>query len=165
MEPVQLPPLVAEAMKRAAVVWLAPVGDPAVAAWLLWQDGSAYVVGGPGEQPLTGIEAGCTALVTVAAPDNHARIATWVAAVEELQPGGAEWDRVVSQLVAKRLNAAADAAGRWARSGRILRLTPTGVAEAGDTLPTTSLAAAPVPTRATTPYRMPRPGSPEVTRT
>lgn len=150
------PPLVAAAMKKVGLVWLAPVGGSAVAAWLLWRDGSAYVVGGPGEQPLTGIAAGRPALVTVASKEHRNRLVTWVADVDQLRPSSDEWERVVPQLLAKRLSAASDAAGRWATSGRVLRLTPTGeIAEAGDSLPATTLAAPPVPTPATTPYRMP----------
>lgn len=153
-EPVT-PPVVGAAMRKATVVWLAPVGGRAVAAWPLWRDGSAYVVGGPGEQPLTGIEAGRPALVTVATADRHNRIVTWVAAVDRVQPGSEEWDRMVPLLVVRRLSAANDAAARWAESGRVLRLTPTGeLAEVGQTLPATSLAAPP----ATTPRRRDRPG-------
>lgn len=144
-------------MRKVALLWLAPVDGPAVAAWPLWVDGSAYVVGGPGEQPLTGIEAGRPALVTVASTDNRARIVTWVAGVDLVRPGSAEWGRIVPQLLAKRLSAATDAADRWERSCRVLRLTPTGeLTEAADTLPSTDLAAPPVPTPATTPYRLPR---------
>ena len=151
------PPLVAAAMKKVALVWLAPLGGPAVAAWLLWQDGSAYVVGGPGEQPLTGIAPGRPALVTVASPDTHNRLLTWVADVQQVDPGSQEWGRIVPQLLAKRLSAAADATARWAGSGRVLRLSPTGeLTEVDETLPTTDLAAPPVPTPATTAYRMPR---------
>ncbi|MBA3417459.1 MAG: hypothetical protein WKF47_09785 [Geodermatophilaceae bacterium] len=118
------PPLVAAAMRKVRVVWLAPVGGTAVAAWLLWRDGSAYVVGGPGEQPLPGIEAGRPALVTVGTPEG--RLVTWVAAVEQLRQGSDEWGRVVPQLLARRLSAVGDAAHRWERSCRVLRLTPTG---------------------------------------
>lgn len=150
-QPAVTPPIVAAAMRRAAVVWLAPVGGPAVAAWMLWHEGAAYVVGGAGEQPLTGIEGGEPALVTAASADKHNRLVTWVAAVAEIRPGTEEWDRIVPRLAIRRLSAAADATDRWARSGRVLRLTPTGeVTEAGDTLPATSLAAPPVSTPATT---------------
>lgn len=150
-QPAAQPPLIAAAMRKAATVWLAPVGGRAVAAWLLWRDGSAYVVGGPGEQPLTGIEVGRAALVTVASADKRDRILTWVADVHRLWPGSEEWGRIVPQLLAKRLSAAADAAHRWTALGRVFRLTPTGeLIEAGETLPATSLAAVPVPTSATT---------------
>lgn len=142
---------IAAAMRKVAVVWLAPVGGPAVAAWLLWRDGSAYVVGGRGEQPLPGIEAGHPALVTVASPDTRARVLTWVAAVQRIEPGGPQWEAVVPALLADRLSAEPDAADRWTSDCRVLRLTPTGeLAEAGRTLPSSDLAAPPVPTPATT---------------
>ncbi|MBA2553836.1 MAG: hypothetical protein H0V10_09110 [Geodermatophilaceae bacterium] len=145
------PPIIAAAMKKAAVVWLAPVGGRAVAAWLLWHEGSAYVVGGTGEQPLTGVEGGAPVLVTVASADKHKRLVTWVAAVAEIRPGSAEWELMVPRLATRRLSAVADAPARWARSGRVFRLTPTGeLTEAGDTLPATSLAAPPVSSPATT---------------
>src|SRR5262249_59903697 len=52
------PALIAEATRRAGVIWLAVPGrDRPVPAWHLWRDppGAAYLVTGPGEQPLPGL--------------------------------------------------------------------------------------------------------------
>lgn len=150
------PALVTEAMKKTGLVWLGPPGGQQVAAWLLWLDGAGYVVGGPGEQPLPGITPGVRALVTVQSTDKRARIVTWAAEVSKLEPGTPDWDEFVPQLIAKRLNTTGDTNDRWARTCQVLRLTPTGeLTEAGSTLPDASLAAAPPPSPATTPYRMP----------
>lgn len=119
-------PDVAVAMRKAAVVWLAGPGQPAVAAWCLWRDGSAYVVGGPGEQPLTGIADDAEIAVIVRSAETRAQILSWQARVTRLSPGGEEWGDVVPALLANRRSATADAAQRWATHGRVLRLTPTG---------------------------------------
>ncbi|CAN5177936.1 hypothetical protein BH20ACT5_BH20ACT5_10850 [soil metagenome] len=150
------PPLVAEAMKKTGLVWLAPPGGRPVSAWLLWTDGIGYVVGGPGEQPLPGISPGGPAIVTVQSTDKRARIVTWVAEVTRVEPGTPDWDQIAPQLAAKRLNATGDTVQRWAETCQVLRLTPTGeLTEAGPTLPDASHAAAPPSSPATTPYRMP----------
>jgi hypothetical protein len=54
---------------------------------------------------------------------------SWTAAVSRVEPGSAEWDEVIGQLVAGRLNAVlpddeTSPAQRWARSGALFRLAP-----------------------------------------
>lgn len=150
--------LVAEATKKSDLVWLAAPGAPATAAWHIWQDGAAYVVTGPGEQPLPGIAGAPTCAVTVRSSDKLGRIVTWEAAVSRVLPDTDEWAAVTPVLLAKRLSLhdAAGAAQRWAAECAVLRLAPTGrLLEAGETLPAGSGAAPPRPTPATTSVPVP----------
>jgi hypothetical protein len=151
-------PLVAEAMKKAAVGWLAVDDGPAVAAWLMWIDGAAYVVHGGTEQPVPGLAdaIGCTVSVR---GEHGGRIVTWPANVERVEPATPAWDQVAPQLAQKRLNATdpVGAPSRWAEQAVISRLTPTGdPLEGGGSLPDGSGAAPPRPTPATTPVPVPR---------
>lgn len=124
-----VPPLVTAAMKKTGVVWVAPDGpDTAVPAWLHWTGAAAYVVCGPGEQPLPGLADAESAVVTVRSSDTLGRIVAWVARVEPVAPGTSEWDEVVPALVLGRLNApdGAALADRWARTAAVRKLSPTG---------------------------------------
>jgi hypothetical protein len=123
------PPPIAEAMKKADVVWIAPAGGPRPApAWLHWTGEAAYVVCGPGEQPLPGLAQATSATVTVRSPETGASILRWDADVAAVAPGSPTWDEVVPALVLGRLNAAdrRTLADRWARTATVLRLSPTG---------------------------------------
>jgi hypothetical protein len=160
---VDVPPLVNEAMRKAGVVWLRPVGaGRATAVWTLWRDGAAYVVTGPGEQPVPadlmspGGGAGCD--VVVRSSDGGGRIVAWRARVSGVAVGSEEWDAVVPALVGKRLNLPDQqaAASRWAAECAVLRLDPTGeLPEAGGSLPDGSLAEPPAPSPARTAARRP----------
>ncbi len=153
-----VPPLVVEATKKAGLVWLTVPGQRAAPAWLLWREPAAYVVTGPGEQPVPGLAGAAECDVTVRSGDNGARIVTWRARVDRVEPGGEEWAGVVPALVAARLNLrdSAEAEARWAAGGAVLRLTPTGeLVEAGGSLPTGSLAEPVPPSPARTPTRIP----------
>jgi ADP-ribose pyrophosphatase YjhB (NUDIX family) len=133
--------LVAEATRRAGVVWLAPSPDRgAYPVWHIWrtvQDtgpepppppGAAYLVTGPGEQPAPGLAGAGQVTVTVPSKDSGGALVTWTAGVRRVEPGSAEWDAVIGPLVAGRLNAAAGPeeplAARWARSCAVFCLTP-----------------------------------------
>jgi hypothetical protein len=151
--------LVAEAMKKAAIAWVATSGDQEPhPVWCLWIDDALYVVSGPGEQPAPGLADASQAAVT-ARGDHGGRIVTWRAAVERVPPDGEAWQAVVPQLAAKRLNAeAAEAmAQRWARECVVSRLVPTDDAAvvSGTRLPDGSLAVPPPPSPAVRPA--PRP--------
>ena len=134
-----VPALVVEATKKAGLLWIGVGGRPPAAAWHLWRDGRAYVVTGPGEQPVPGLADADRCDVTVRSTDKGGRIVTWRARVERVEPDGEEWSEVVPAMLAARLNLA-DSAGaerRWARTAAVLRLTPTGeLVEAGASLPT-----------------------------
>ena len=153
-----VPPLVAEASRKAGLLWISVGGRRAAPAWHVWRDDRTYVVTGPGEQPLPGLADADRCDVTVRSADSGGRIVTWRAAVSRVEPDGEEWAEVVPALVAARLNLA-DAAGaprRWAGTAAVLRLDPTGeLVEAGDSLPAGSLAAPPPPSPARSPTRLP----------
>ncbi|GAA1805267.1 hypothetical protein HC028_03620 [Planosporangium flavigriseum] len=152
-------PLVDEAMKKAAVVWLTvPDIGPAYPVWCVWIDGALYVVSGPGEQAAPGLAEATTACVT-ARGDHGGRIVTWRAAASRLTFGTDEWDTITPQVAAKRLNARGtteEIVTRWAAGCVVSRLEPVGEPpEAGPTLPDASLAAPPPPTPAARPARRP----------
>ncbi|MGW1843616.1 hypothetical protein [Streptomyces sp. NPDC001966] len=142
--------LVEEATKKSGLIWVRGTG-PARALWHVWHEGAAHLVGdGPGEQPLpAGLADGSAAEVTVRSKDKGGRLVAWTAAVTELAPHSEEWEAAVAELKGKRLNApdAERMTERWARECRVLRLTPGGFRTE---LPDGSLAAAPLPTSATT---------------
>ncbi|MGW0963802.1 hypothetical protein ACWD4K_33440 [Streptomyces gelaticus] len=142
--------LVEEATKKSGLIWVRGTG-PARALWHVWHDGAAHLVGdGPGEQPLpAGLTDGSAAEVTVRSKDKGGRLVAWTAAVTELAPRSEQWEAAVAELKGKRLNApdAEQMTERWARECRVLRLTPGGFRTE---LPDGSLAAAPLPTSATT---------------
>ncbi|MGA8115780.1 MAG: hypothetical protein WCA46_19135, partial [Actinocatenispora sp.] len=112
-------PLITEAMRKAAVVWLSGLpGQPEgrdAAVWCAWLTDALYVVSGPGEQRAPGLAVATDCRVT-GRGDNGARIVTWPATVTPVEPGGEEWARVVPLLVGKRLNlpTTEDTPARWA---------------------------------------------------
>jgi hypothetical protein len=165
-------PLVDEAMKKAAIVWLTipgqasrPAGSTAgQPVWCLWIEGALCVVSGPGEQPAPGLADARTALVSVRG-DHGGRILTWPASVSRVAPDAPEWAGIAGQLAAKRLNAPGttdETVARWAADGCVVsRLTPVGdPTEMGATLADSSGAAAPRPTpasrRTANPFRLHR---------
>jgi hypothetical protein len=150
-------PLIGEAMKKAGLVWIAAPEQPAVGAWYVWDGAVAHVLTGPGEQQLPGLaEArGCT--VAVRSNDHGGRILTWAADVTRVTPNSTDWPEVTAALVAKRLNLRDHdgAPQRWAAECAVLRLVPVGVVESGSGLADDGDRAAPRPTPATTPVRLP----------
>jgi hypothetical protein len=158
-----LHPLVAEAMKKAPLVWLEIAGHGTSPAWCVWNDGALYVVSGPGEQPVPGLADSSRCDVIVRSGDTLARIVRWPAAVSRVEPGTEEWDAVVPTLIPKRLNLAdaETAADRWARECHVSKLVAAGDPdEAGETLPAGALRTAPpttpAATRTTVPYTVGR---------
>ena len=152
-------PVVAEAIKKAAVVWVAVADGPAYALWCMPHDGSLYVVAGPGEQTAPGLADASEATLTLRG-DHGGRIVDCPATVRRLTPGTDEWETIAPQLAAKRLNASgtADAlVARWQEAGCLVAgLTPAD--EAGTTgrdLPDGSAAAPPRETPARVPVRRP----------
>jgi hypothetical protein len=120
---VTVPTLVAEATRRAGVVWLSsPTVEPTL-VWHLWHDGAAYVVCGGQEQDLAPL--GATATVTVRSTSGE-RLLDWAAAVEAVEPSSERWAEVTPLLAAGRLNAASqrELPEQWAASSTVLRLVP-----------------------------------------
>ncbi|MCW2503234.1 MAG: hypothetical protein JWO79_1518 [Actinomycetia bacterium] len=148
-------PLVAEAMRKAALIWIEVPGERARAAWTVWHDGAAYVVHGGGEQPVPGLGEATQARIVVRSGDNGSRVAAFQAAVSPVDPAGEEWSVTVPLLLAKRLNlpSPGDAEQRWATSSGVSRLVPVGDPEEPSS---GSLAEPPPPSPATTPAPIPR---------
>ncbi|MEH1124494.1 hypothetical protein [Micromonospora sp. CPCC 206061] len=120
--------VVTEAMKKAAVAWVAVGDGPALALWCLPVGEALYVVSGPGEQSAPGLAETNRASVSLRG-DHGGRIVTFPAAVERVMPETEEWETVAPQLATKRLNApgsAVDLAARWAAECAVSRLTPAG---------------------------------------
>ncbi len=118
--------LVAEATKKAAVVWLSIDGAPAYVVWCAPIADALYVVTGPGEQAAPGL-ADATVVGVTARGDHGGSIATWSATVQRVDPGSDDWHAVALTVAGKRLNAtgsAEDLVARWARDDVLVRLLP-----------------------------------------
>ena len=124
------PALIAEATKRAGLIWIGVPGAARPrAAWHAWRDGAAYVLTGPGEQAVPGLDAAREATVTVPSKDTGGLLLTWTAAVTRVDPESPGWASLIGALLA-RLNPAQEPGGesparRWARAGQVYRLTPS----------------------------------------
>ncbi len=150
--------LLDEAMKKSALIWVGPAdgSGPARAVWHVWDDGTAYVLTGDGEQPAP-VDAGVESIVIVRSKDKWSRLLTWKARAESLGPGET-WDRITATMLTKRLNLTDmdTAVARWASKCTILVLKPAGgLAEAPGHYDPDSHASPPVETTAGT--RVPRP--------
>jgi hypothetical protein len=118
--------LVAEATKKAAVVWLSVDGAPAYVVWCVPIADALYVVAGPGEQAAPGL-ADATVVDVTARGDHGGSIVTWSATVQPIEPGSDDWNAVAVTVAGKRLNAtgsADDLVARWARDAVLVRLVP-----------------------------------------
>jgi hypothetical protein len=160
---VDVHPLVAESMKKAALVWVEIDGQAASPAWCVWHEDSAYVVSGPGEQPVPGLAQATACHVVVRSGDTLARIVRWPAEVSRVTPGTPNWEAVVPTLIGKRLSLAdaENAATRWAAECTVSRLAPAGSPdEMGEALPDhghrATPPATPAATRTTVPYTLGR---------
>jgi len=154
------------AMKTGGVVWLRPVdaiaGTSAVPpttgpVWYVWSGGACYLLTGPGEQVLPGIVHGGRCRVT-ARNTAGGRAITWTATVEAVDPAGPDWATIAPKLAAGRLNGGDPVAVLPTWPGRLIIfcLRPTGAFDTAETgFPDVSHAAAPLPSPATTAYRMP----------
>jgi hypothetical protein len=118
--------VIAEASKKAAVIWLRVGGASAYAVWCVPIADALYVVSGPGEQAAPGL-AEATSVAVTARGDHGGTIATWSASVERVEPDGDDWTTVTPAVAGKRLNATGstdDLVARWARDAVLVRLTP-----------------------------------------
>lgn len=159
MSDAMLAALVDETMKRSAIVWLEYDGSGwPRGAWYVWHEGAAYVVSGGDEQLLPDIERAQRVVVTARAKDSRERVVSWIARAATIAPRTDEWQVAVGVLRPQRLNAvgADQLVDRWAEHSTITRLEPTGeVPEGPGAYQSGSLAAAPVPSPATTIGRLP----------
>ena len=155
--------LIAEATRKAGLIWVRPAGETrARGVWHVWRDDAAggpaaYVVHGGGEQtfpwPLDG-----PVTVLTRSKETGARLVAWTAEPSRVRPEDPDWEPTVTALAAARLNAPdhATMTERWARESEVVRLAPTGeVTEAPGAESRESHAAAPVPSPATTVDRKP----------
>ena len=119
---------IVDATRRAGLIWVELPGDRPRPLWHLWHDGAAYVVTGGLEQPLPGDLTGGRAQVVTPGRATSDQPLTWVARLEPLSPGTADWAEIAPLLQAKRLNTPDGEAQqqRWARESVLLRLVPTG---------------------------------------
>jgi hypothetical protein len=119
--------VVDEAIKKAAIAWVAVQGGPSLGLWCMPLDGALVVVCGPGEQNAPGLAEAATASVRLRG-DTGGLIVIWEAGVERLQPGTEDCTTVAPQLAGKRLNGSGTAdeqVARWAETGcAVVRLTP-----------------------------------------
>lgn len=122
-EPAPRPALIAEATKRAGVIWIKAGGSGRPRpAWHLWQDGAAYVLTGPGEQPLPGLADAGQVTVLVPSKESGGLLVTWQAEVSRVKPDSPGWRSVIAALTAGRLNAVL----RPRPGTSVYRLTPAG---------------------------------------
>jgi hypothetical protein len=116
-----------EAIKKAALAWVAVGDGPAQGLWCLPLDGSLIFVTGPGEQFAPGLAEATQATVRLRG-DTGGLIVVAEMAVLRLVPGTEEWLTVAPQLAGKRLNASGTAdqvVARWDATGcAVVRLTP-----------------------------------------
>lgn len=156
-------PLVAEAMKKAAIVWLTVSDRPAYPVWCLPIADSLYVVTGGDEQPAPDLTS--SADVTVAARGDHGgKIVSWLATASRIAPDDDAWSDIATQLAGKRLNSSGPTealVAKWAEDSVVIRLTPADDdAATGSDASTGSGAAVPretpVTTRTPKPFRLHR---------
>lgn len=118
--------LVAEAAQKSGLLWVRPSGGRDRAAWHVWVDGRAYVVGGGEEQDLPELSGPVT--VVLRSKETRARLVRLTATAERVHPGDPDWGPATEALKGARLNAAdtATLVDRWAVSSVVTRLTPVG---------------------------------------
>ena len=124
--------LVAEATKKAAVVWLSIDGAPAYRRVVRADRRRALRRDRAGRATAPGL-ADATAVDVTARGDHGGSIATWSATVQRVDPGSDDWHAVALMVAGKRLNAtgsAEDLVAKWARDDVLVRLVPD---EASDT--------------------------------
>ena len=147
--PVNVTALFAEAASKSGLMWVQPPGDRAWPFWHAWAGDTVYAVSGPGEQTLPWLPE--EVLLILRSKDTGGRLLTVQATVHEIGPADEGWDAATEALRAGRLNASEDAVERWARECTVRALRPFGTpVEGPGSYPTTSGAAPPPPSEATT---------------
>ncbi|HEY7175432.1 MAG TPA: hypothetical protein VH442_10990 [Micromonosporaceae bacterium] len=119
--------LIAEALRKAAVVWLWVGQRPGYPVWCEPVGDALFVVTGPGEQPAPGLTRASTVHVG-ARGDHGGLVATWTATVTRIRPNSDRWQAHARALAGKRLNATGsidDVLARWAHECAVLALDLT----------------------------------------
>ena len=114
--------LLSEAMTKSGLLWVDVPGDRAWPAWHVWDDGAAYVVSGPGEQPLPWLPEEVRLILR--SKDTGGRLLTLRARTHVLEPGCPAWDTATALLRPSRLNATDDSLTRWAAACTVTALVP-----------------------------------------
>lgn len=123
-QPLNLSALLGEAMTKSGLLWIDVADDRTWPAWHAWDGTTAFVVSGPGEQPLPWLPKEVNLILR--SKDTGGRLLTTRAHAVVLPPGTAEWDSAAELLRASRLNAVDDVLSRWANECTITALTPFG---------------------------------------
>lgn len=123
--PADVTALLSEAMNKTGVLWVDVEGDRPWPVWHVWDDGAAYVVSGPGEQPLPWLPKEVRLMVK--SKDTGGRLLTVPAHTYVLSPESDTWVRAADLLKASRLNAVDDCFTRWANQCTITAFLPFGV--------------------------------------
>lgn len=146
--------LIDEGMRRCALLWIEVPGGRTWPAWHVWVDHTAYVLSGPGEQPLPELPG--QVVLVIRSKDTLGRLLRITADTRRLSAENRElreeWERVTAALRAGRLNSPpGDPVARWAEHNTVTALTPVGEAVEGPgSYDDASGAAPPLPTPATT---------------
>jgi hypothetical protein len=130
--PVNVTRLIHEAASKSGLLWVRLPDGSTHPVWHVWHDDgdergtgpAAYVVSGPGEQPLPWLPDEVELILR--SKDTGGRLITVHATARELTPEDAGWDAAVDVLRPERLNAVGDTAQRWRQSCTIHLLTPHG---------------------------------------
>ncbi|ADU49093.1 hypothetical protein Intca_2588 [Intrasporangium calvum DSM 43043] len=122
--PLNLSALLSEAMNKSSLLWVDVAGDRTWPAWHVWDGTTAFVVSGPGEQPLPWLPKEVT--IILRSKDSGGRLLATRAHAAVIAPGTPEWDHAAELLRASRLNSVDDSLTRWARECTITALTPFG---------------------------------------
>jgi len=130
--PVNVTRLISEAASKSGLLWVRLPDGSTHPVWHVWHDDgddrgtgpAAYVVSGPGEQPLPWLPDEVELILR--SKDTGGRLITVHATAREITPEDAGWDPAVDVLRPERLNAVGDTAERWRHSCTIHVLTPHG---------------------------------------
>ena len=147
-------PLVAEAVKRVDLAWIAVDDRPATAVWCTWWNDSLVLVCGGSEQADPEPTAGdCRVLLR---GDHNGLIVDLAVEVHVVPPRSPDWPAITTVLAGKRLNSVGDPVPRWTEESTVYRLTPLpGEPRHGAALPNGSTAAPVAATPAARPTRRP----------
>ena len=130
--PVNVTRLIHEAASKSGLLWVRVPDGGTHPVWHVWHDDgddrgtgpAAYVVSGPGEQPLPWLPDEVELILR--SKDTGGRLITVHATTREVTPEDPDWDAAVEVLRPERLNAVGDTAERWRQSCTIHLLTPHG---------------------------------------